>query len=222
MNRRFSWQLLATALLGGVLLACQPQAPTTPKAGTEPPQAGTDTSTGAPKAPDIKMKVPESIPSQKAPTAPSPTGATAATKVEPKGRFVYGYHVALSPAWFDPQEVPAVITPWAFIYAMHDGLVKHMPGQPFAPSLAESYQIPDDARMATFKLREGIKFHNGDPVTPEDVKWTFENYRGAHAMVLKDKTERIEIIDDRTIQFHLKEPFYDYLILYGSPTSAAG
>ncbi len=230
MNRRFHWQLLGTALLGAVLLACQPQAPATPQAGTDT-QPGAATPAGAAKAPDIKMKIPESIPAQKAPQppsaqqaagAPSPTAATAATKVEPKGRFVYGYHVALSPAWFDPQEVPAVITPWAFIYAMHDGLVKHMPGQPFAPSLAESYQIPDDARMATFKLREGIKFHNGDPVTPEDVKWTFENYRGANAKVLKDKTERIEIVDNRTIRFHFKEPFFDFLVLYGSPTSGAG
>ena len=223
MRGRSCRQLLATALLTSLLLACSPQGPTTPPAGTErtEPSTGAATPAGAAKAPDVMLKVPESIPAQKAPAAPSPIPATAA-KVESKGRFVYGYHVALSPAWFDPQEIPTIITPWPFLYAMHDGLVKHMPGQPFAPSLAESYQIADDFKSATFKLRQGIKFHNGDPVTPEDVKFTFENYKGANAKALKDKTDRIEIVDSRTIRFHFKEPFPDFLVLYGSPASGAG
>src|SRR5207245_531628 len=83
-------------------------------------------------------------------------------------------------------------------------------GRPLAPSLAESYEVAPDFKSATFKLRQGIKFHNGDPVTPEDVQFTFEQYRGANAKLLHDKTDRIEIADGRTIRFQFKAPFLDF------------
>jgi peptide/nickel transport system substrate-binding protein len=104
---------------------------------------------------------------------------------------------------------------------VHDALVKHMPGNPLAPSLAESYEMAPDFKSATFKLRPGIKFHDGSPVTPEDVKFTFEQYRGASAKALHDKTERIDLPDDRTVKFFFKEPFLDFLTIYGSPASGA-
>ncbi len=150
--------------------------------------------------------------------------ATAAlgSRPEPTGKLVWLTSVTISPSWLDPQENPPQITPYYYAYALHDAVVKHMPGRPFAPSLAESYEIAPDYRSATFRLRQGIKFHNGDPVTPEDVKFTFEKYRGASAKVLHDKTERIEVVDDRTIRFIFKEPFLDFLLLYGSPASGAG
>ena len=97
-----------------------------------------------------------------------------------------------------------------------------MPGKTFAPSLAESYEIAPDSKSATFKLRQGIKFHDGKPVTVEDVKFTFEKYRGANAGVLKEKTAAIETPDDRTVKFVFKEPFFDFLTIYGSPSSGAG
>src|SRR4029079_7145174 len=109
-----------------------------------------------------------------------------------------------------------------FAYALHDALVKHLPGKTFAPSLAESYEIAPDYKSATFKLRAGIKFHDGQPVTPEDVKFTFEKYRGANAGILKEKTEKVEISDDRPIKFVFKEPFLDFMTIYGSPSSGAG
>src|SRR5215210_7804421 len=66
------------------------------------------------------------------------------TRSEAKGRVVYAWHVAISPTYLDPQENAAVITPYGFGYAIHDALVKHMPGKPFAPSLAESYEVAPD------------------------------------------------------------------------------
>ena len=57
------------------------------------------------------------------------------------------------------------------------------------------------------------------PVTPEDVKFTFENYRGALAGLLKAKLDRIDLPDDRTVKFFFKEPFLDFLLIYGSPAS---
>src|SRR5207247_9656951 len=69
-------------------------------------------------------------------------------------------------------------------------------------------------------LRTGTKIHKGEPATPQDVKFTYENYRGAKADVFKKKTERVEIVDDRTIRFLFKEPFLDFAILFGTANVA--
>src|SRR5919197_1398886 len=128
----------------------------------------------------------------------------------------------ISPAWLDPQENPPVITPYNFQYCLHDAMLKHMPGKTFAPALAESYDVAPDYKSATFKLRQGIRFHDGQPVTPDDVIFTFEKYRGANSSVLHDKTDRIETPDDRTVRFFFKAPFLDFLTIYGSAASGAG
>ncbi len=154
--------------------------------------------------------------------ATSAASGSAAGKVEPRGRMTYIWHTTIAPSWLDPQEAPPQVTPYSFCYALHDAMVKHMPGKTFAPSLAESYELSPDFRSATFKLRPGIKFHDGSPVMPEDVKFSFEKYRGASAKVLHEKTERVETADNRTIRFQFKEPFLDFMILYGSPASGAG
>jgi hypothetical protein len=57
------------------------------------------------------------------------------------------------PVWLDPQEAQNVITPYAFIYALHDSMIKHFPGQQFQPSLAESYDLADDFTSVEFKIR---------------------------------------------------------------------
>jgi peptide/nickel transport system substrate-binding protein len=203
MSVRRSWQLLAALLL--VILV-----------------AGCGGKQDSKQTQDTKVRVPETIgQAQASPAAGAPTPATAA-RVEPKGKIVYAWHVAIAPVYLDPLENAAVITPYGFQYALHDALVKHMPGKPLAPSLAESYEFAPDQKSATFKLRQGIKFHNGEPVTPEDVKFTYENYKGANARIFKDKTERVEIVDSRTVRFLFKEPFPDFMILYGSPASGAG
>ena len=149
-------------------------------------------------------------------------GAPAAAQPGPKGKFIEAWNSSISPAWLDPQENPPQITPYNFQLALHDALVKHVPGKPLAPSLAESYEVAPDYKSAIFKLRQGIKFHDGTPVTPDDVKFTFENYRGANAKVLKDKVAGIDALDNRTIKFVFKEPFLDFMMIYGSPASGAG
>ena len=220
MLRRFGWRILAVALLITLLIGvgggCSQQPPPAPKAGESGPAAKTGPPAQASPAAPPSAVSPE--PAAKAAASP----AAAVSRVEPKGKVVYIWNTSLTPAWMDPQENQALHTPYAFQYAIHDALVKHMPGQVFTPSLAESYEIAPDFKSATFKLREGIKFHNGDPVTPEDVKFTFESYRGANAKILKDKTDRIETPDARTVRFIFKEPFLDFQVLYGSPASGAG
>ena len=150
--------------------------------------------------------------------------AQQAARVVPKGKMVLAWHTAISSRWLDPQEHDGTATTDNFITALHDALIKNHREVLFDhPGLAERYEFAPDAKSATFWLRPGIKFHNGEPVTPEDVKFSFENYRGAKADVLKDKTERVEIVDQRTVRFHFKEPFLDFLLIFGTANvSGAG
>jgi peptide/nickel transport system substrate-binding protein len=130
------------------------------------------------------------------------TGASAA----PEGQMTWAVHVSLAPAWFDPAETPSVLVPFMVLYALHDALVKPMPGHPMAPSLAESWTASRDGLSYEFILRKGIKFHNGDPVTAEDVKFSFERYKGGGAAALKARVAAVEVVDAQRVRFPLKQP----------------
>src|SRR6478609_7087309 len=112
-------------------------------------------------------------------TAAGITAGTSRASAAPQGQLTYGVHVSLAPAWFDPGEAAGIITPYMLIYGLHDALVKAMPDNKQAPSLAESYSASEDGLTHEFVLRKGATFHNGDPVTSDDVKFSFERYRGA-------------------------------------------
>ena len=101
------------------------------------------------------------------------------------GEVVIAWHVTIAPSWFDPSTAPPQITPFGMLYALHDALVRPLPGQKMGPSLAESWTESPDGLRYEFKLRRGLKFHNGDPVTAEDVKFSFERYKGAGAKELQ-------------------------------------
>ena len=87
---------------------------------------------------------------------------------------------------------------------------------------AESWQESADGRTYEFKLRPGLKFHNGDAATTEDVKFSFERYKGASARILQDNVASIEIVDPQVVRFHLKAPWPDFMTIYGTTASAAG
>src|SRR5207247_10253626 len=77
-------------------------------------------------------------------------------------------------------------------------------------------------RTYEFLLRKGGKFHNGDPVTADDVKFTFERYRGGAVTVLKERVREVQVVDASRVRFHLKEPWPDFMSVYGTTASAAG
>jgi peptide/nickel transport system substrate-binding protein len=64
---------------------------------------------------------------------------------------------------------------------MHDALVKPMPDGQMSPGLATKWSESADGLSYDFEVRQGVKFHNGDPFTAEDVKFSFERYKGANA-----------------------------------------
>jgi peptide/nickel transport system substrate-binding protein len=138
----------------------------------------------------------------------------------PQGQLTWGVHVTLAPTWFDPAETPGIITPYMVLYALHDALAKPMPGQPLAPSLAESWTASEDALTYDFVLRDGVKFHDGETVTAEDVKFSFERYRGASARVLHERVAAVETPDSRHVRFVLKQPWPDFMTFYVGATGA--
>ena len=147
--------------------------------------------------------------------------AGSAVASSPKGQLTWATPVTIAPTWFDPAETMGLITPYQYLYALHDAMVKPMPGEPFASSLAKSWSISDDGLIYEFVLRDGAKFHNGEPVTSEDVQFSFERYRGAASKLLKDRVAAIETPDPQRILIKLKRPWPDFMTFYTKATSAA-
>jgi peptide/nickel transport system substrate-binding protein len=139
---------------------------------------------------------------------------------EPEWQLTWGIHVSLAPTWFDPAETPGIITPFMVLYALHDGMVKPMPGQPLAPCLAQSFSAAEDGLSYEFVLRQGAKFHNGDPVTAEDVKFSFERYRGTSHDLMKNRVAAVETAEPQHVRFKLKAPWPDFLTFYATATGA--
>src|SRR6516162_276107 len=115
-----------------------------------------------------------------------------AAPIVPKGKMVLAWHTNITARWLDPQQHDGTASPDNFLMALQDALIK------------------------TFRLRPGIKFHDGTPVSPADVKWSYEHYRGAWGEVLHENTEALEIVDDSTVRFHFNAPFLDFPILLGT------
>src|SRR5881628_859573 len=140
----------------------------------------------------------------------------------PAGQMTWAVHFTLAPTLFEPAETPGLITPFMILYALHDALVKPLPGKSMAPSLAESWSASLDGLVYEFVLRKGATFHSGEPVTAEDVKFSFERYRGISAKLLKDKVAAVETPDPARVRFRLKQPWPDFMTFYGTPATGAG
>jgi peptide/nickel transport system substrate-binding protein len=140
----------------------------------------------------------------------------------PEGQMTWGVHISLAPTWFDPAETPGIGTPFMVLYALHDALVKPMPGNAMSSSLAESWSVSKDGLVYEFVLRPGVRFHNGELLTADDVKFSFERYRGAAAKLLKERVAVIEVVDPGRVRFRLREPWPDFMTYYGSLATGAG
>src|SRR5262245_42525054 len=86
-------------------------------------------------------------------------GAAATAAAAPAGQMTWGIHISLATTWFDPAETTGIVTPFMVMYALHDAMVKPLPGNPLAPSLAESWTASPDGLAYEFVLRKDARFH---------------------------------------------------------------
>ena len=140
----------------------------------------------------------------------------------PEGTMTWGVHITLASRWLDPAETEGIITPFMVLYALHDALVKPMPAGINTPNLAESFTQSKDGLTYEFIIRKGVKFHNGEPVTAADVKFSFERYKGAGAKALKERVREVQVVDTGRVRFQLKEPWPDFMTFYGTSATGAG
>lgn len=97
---------------------------------------------------------------------------------------------------------------------LFDSLVRRDQHFNLIPWLADSWEIPDPLTYV-FRLHHGVHFHDGQPLTSRDVKWTFDSLLTGKVRSSKTSTykwvDHIDAADDYTVVFHLKEPFASLL-----------
>ena len=149
------------------------------------------------------------------------SGGEVGAQGQPDGQLTIAFDASIAPTFLDPAETSGIATPFAFLYAMHDALIKPLPGNNMAPCLAESWKESPDRLVYEFKLREGLRFHNGDPFTAEDVKFSFHRYRGTSARQLHERVKAVEVVDPHRVRFVLHAPWPDFLAFYATPATGA-
>src|SRR5437870_5854471 len=148
-------------------------------------------------------------------------GGEAAGQNRPEGELTIAFDASIAPTFLDPAETSGLSTPFVFLYALHDALIKPLPGNNMGPCLAESWKESPDGLVYEFKLREGLRFHNGDPFTAEDVKFSFARYRGVSTKILHERVKAVEIVDPHRVRFVLSSPWPDFLVFYATPATGA-
>jgi peptide/nickel transport system substrate-binding protein len=140
----------------------------------------------------------------------------------PKGVMKGAWHHNISADWLDPSVCSPSIVNYCPLYFYHDALIKPMPDALYGPCLAESWTISPDYRVYKFKLRKGVKFHNGDEMTADDVVFTFKRYKGGPAAILHNRIEKLEAEGPYLFSVTFKTPFPDFLeyLLPGASTIA--
>jgi peptide/nickel transport system substrate-binding protein len=147
-------------------------------------------------------------------------GSTGDLAAAPQGVLQEAIHWGLSADWLDPGTATHSTSAFLILYLIHDGLIKPMPDGTYSPSLAESWTVGPDAKMYEFKLRKGVKFHNGDLMTAEDVIFSFKRYKATAAKTFHDHIEKMEAVNPHLVRFYFKRPFPDFLeyLLPGAST----
>jgi peptide/nickel transport system substrate-binding protein len=147
-------------------------------------------------------------------------GSPLISKAAPEGTLKMAIHWGLSADWLDPAYSTHSTSAFLIMYMIHDALIKAMPNKTYGASLAESWTVSPDTRVYEFKLRKGVKFHNGDLMTADDVIFSFKRYKGTAAKTFNDRIEKMEAVNPHLVRFTFKKPFPDFLeyLLPGAST----
>lgn len=196
------------AALAMLIASCAPAA--------QPAPAAPAPSAPAPSAPR---------PAAPAPSAPAPSAPAATATPGPRAGGVLTMVVANDPASFELQvdTIPANV----IASPAYNRVVQYDPknGKDLIPDLAESWEVSKDGLTYTFNVRQGVKFHNGTPLTAEDVAYNLERVttppKGLNAVVsffVAPPTNKIEVVDASTVRVTLKKPFAPLLSAYALDT----
>ena len=128
----------------------------------------------------------------------------------PGGSVVYGMTQDL--ASLDPH-VDTDAGTRDVVFNLYEGLVKPTSDGGFIPAVASDYTISDDAKTYTFTLRDGVTFHDGTPVTIEDVKYSIDRYAEiqGESSAFSSLVDSVEVQDDKTLVVNLKESYSEFL-----------
>src|SRR5712692_10084092 len=127
----------------------------------------------------------------------------AAAQAPPDSQLTIAFDASIAPTFPDPAETSGVATPFVFLYALHDALIKPLPGNNMAPCLAASWK------------------ESADALTADDVKFSFHRYRGASAKLLHDRVKSVDVVDPLRVRFVLNAPWPDFLVFYATPATGA-
>ena len=102
------------------------------------------------------------------------------------------------------------------MFNVFEGLMKPTPDGDLTPAIAESYTVSEDHKTYTFTLREGVKFHNGDTVTAEDVVYSINRCAAATETGIVQVEafsviEAVEAVDERTVTITISEPSNEFI-----------
>lgn len=197
-------RLLGIVLFVLVLTACGPGA--TPQ-GAEPETQPTEAT--EPTEPPPAEPTATEAPAEEPTATPEPASPTPETEAAAAGGTLV---VAISA---DPSHLNPGITTGFDVHVVADSIFNGLVGRDAnanpVPDLAESWDIEDDGRTYTFHLAENVQWHDGEPFTSEDVKFTFEevllNFHSRTKAGLENVLESIETPDENTVVFRFTEPY---------------
>jgi ABC-type transport system substrate-binding protein len=234
-SRRGFLRTLGLVASAGLIQACAPAAPA-PSKPAEPakPAEAAKPAESKPAAPAATTAPAAAAPAKPAEAAKPAAAAPAAGK--PGGTLIAGWDS--DPGALDNNLDRGAVTR-TLLHMVYDRIVERdisvkADFPPFGPGLATSWEVSPDAKVYTFKLRPGVKFHDGTPVDAEAIKFNIErNWNpshpfyhkagaGANALGYKD-LDKVEVMDASTIRVTHKSPFADLLnVLMLCPQTAPG
>jgi peptide/nickel transport system substrate-binding protein len=186
----------ATVLVLGA--ACGPSAPGSP---TSPPQPAAQPTTAAQPKPTAAAQ-------------PAPTTAAPKPAAKTGGQVVYaevGSDVRILNPILQSDTVSGAITDRVFEPLVHEDPKTGVP----IPVLAESWTISPDGLVYTFKIRDGVKFHDGQKLTAEDAKFTLDILKSDKVKTVRtadvEKIKSTEVVDPMTLRVNMSEAYCPFL-----------
>lgn len=139
----------------------------------------------------------------------TPTSTTSTTQAPASEVTEARIGLQLEPPTLDLTVSPAAAIPQVLLYNVYETLVRLQADGSITGLLAESWEVSDDALTYTFSLRDGVSFHNGDPLTAADVVFSIDNVRNTEAHPFATTfapIDTVTAVDDSTVEITLTQP----------------